>query len=502
MPTRRAVCLGAALLAARGTARAEVPVRDTLRIMWRDAVANPDPYANQLRAGLVLAHHIWDCLVDRDPQSLQIRPLLATSWSQPYETTWRFTLRGGVRFHDGSPFGAADVVDTVRRVAAGDVAVPGLYAWLKDAEAEDDTAVRLLLHQPFPAALDYLAMVLPILPRGWTPQPDGAVPPGTGPYRLAERVGGERMTLERFEDYFTGGPKGRPAIARLAIRAMEDEQAPFTALLSDATDWIWQLGPDQFDALQHQPGLQAQRVESMRLGYLSLDAAGRSGADAPTTQLKVRQAVLHALDRPAIAKRLGSVAGRVPDTPCYPTQFGCDAAAAVRYPYDPARAKALLAEAGYADGFTTELVSHVLPEDGQAVRSYLQAVGITANLVQVSTNQALALVAAGKAPLFMGSWGSYAINDVAAILPHFFGGGPLDQARLPALRALLAQAGRSGNPDQRRGLYSRAIRQITAEALWTPTHSYATTYGFNKALNFKSFPDELPRFYLASWRAG
>ena len=503
MPTRRALWFGGAALAAGlrpPPARAE-PAMDTLRITWRDAIANLDPYSNQLRTGLVLAHHIWDCLVDRDPETLQLRPLLATDWSRPDDTTLEFTLRDGVRFHDGTAFEAQDVVATVQSVVAGDaVAVPGLFTWLAGAEAVDAHRVRLRLNQPFPAALDYLAMVLPILPRGWRDLPDPRPPIGTGPYRVAEMDGARRISLERFEGYYAGGAKRRPAIPRVVVRAVDDEQTPFTDLLTDQADWIWQLGPDQFDAIAHQPGLQAVKVESMRLGYLSLDAAGRSGAGGPLTRLPVRQAVMYSLDRAGIARRLGSVATRVPEAPCYPSQFGCDAAAAVRYPYDPARAKALLAEAGYPDGFKTDLVSYVLPQDGQAVRGYLQAIGITATLIQLPTEDALARAAAGQAPMFLGNWGSYSINDVAAFLPQFFGGGPLDQARLPELQALLEQASRSGDADQRRGLYSQAIRLITAQALWLPTHTYATTYGFNRALTFKPVPDELPRFYLASWK--
>ena len=172
----------------------------------------------------------------------------------------------------------------------------------------------------------------------------------------------------------------------------------------------------------------------------------------------------------------------------------------MHYPYDPARAKALLAEAGWPGGFATDLVSYVLPEEGIAVRAYLQAVGIDATLVQLPTGQALARAAAGQTPLFLGTWGSYSINDVAAILPQFFGGGPLDQARLPELQDLLAKAGASGDADTRRGLYAQAIRIITAQALWTPTHSFAATYGFNRALAFKPSADELPRFYLARWK--
>jgi peptide/nickel transport system substrate-binding protein len=502
---RRAACLGGlALAATAGAARAQ-KAADTLRVSWRDAIQDPDPYRNQLRTGLVLAHHAWDCLVDRDPQTLQLRPLLATDWRQETETSLLFTLRQGVRFHDGAPFGADDVVYTVNTALAADwSAAPGLFAWLAGVERIDDSQVRLRLHQPFPAALEYIAMVLPILPRAYRERvgPDGfsRAPIGTGPYRIA--VPDERgvMLLERFEGYIPDGPKGRPAIRNLALRSVADADAEFADLLADRADWIWQIGPDMFDAVSHQPGLQALHAESMRLGYLAFDAAGRSGAGNPMTLLKVRQAICHAIDRATIARRLAGVATRVLDAPCFPTQFGCDAAAAVRYAYDPSLAKALLADAGYPNGFETELVSYVLPEDGLTIRGALQAVGISAQLIQLSTNEAVARATAGQAPLFLGNWGSRSINDVAAILPQFFTGGPLDFARQPDLAELIRRAGITGDADRRRGLYSEAIRLITAEALWLPTHTYATTYCLNRSLNFRAFPDELPRFYLASWK--
>jgi len=301
MPSRRTLLLAGGLAALAGRQARAQPAMDTLRITWRDAVPDLDPYRNQLRAGITLAHHIWDCLVDRDPDTLELRPLLATDWTGPDETGLTVTLREGVRFHDGSLFGPEDVVATATGVAGGaGTAVPGLYAWLAGAEALDARRVRLRFNQPFPAALDFLAMVLPILPRArWAAGADPAAPPiGTGPYRVADRQGGRAIALERFEGYFPGGPKSRPSIARIAIRAVDDEQTPFTELLGGQADWIWQLAPDQFEALQHQPGLAAERGESMRLGYLSIDAAGRSGC-VPLTLLKVRQAVLHALDRPA-----------------------------------------------------------------------------------------------------------------------------------------------------------------------------------------------------------
>jgi len=502
---RRAACLGGLGLAAAATPVRAQKAADTLRVSWRDAIPDLDPYRNQLRTGFVIAHHVWDCLIDRDPETLQLTPLLATDWRQETDTTLLFTLRQGVRFHDGSTFSADDVVYTVSVALAADwVALPGLLAWLAGAERIDATHVRLRLHQPFPAALEYLAMVLPILPQGYRERvgPGGfsRAPIGSGPYRLASSGEPDLVVLERFDDYIPDGPKRRAAIRRIAIRAVADAQAEFSDLLADRADWIWQVGPDMFEAVAHQPGLQALRAESMRLGYLSFDAAGRTGTGNPLTHVKVRQAICHAIDRAAIAQRLAGVAIRVPDAPCFPTQVGCDAAAAVRYDYDPARARALLAEAGYPSGFETDLVSYVLAEDGVAVRAALQAIGISAQLVQLSTNDARARASAGQTPLFLGNWGSFSINDVAAILPQFFAGGPLDYARDPALADLVRRAGTAGDADQRRGLYAQAIRMITTQALWLPTHTYATTYCLSRAVSFHAYPDELPRFYLASWK--
>lgn len=505
MPRRRALLRAAAAVAGLSAAAQAGPADETLRITWRDAIPDLDPYRNQLRTGFVLAHHVWDCLVDRDPETFRIRPLLAASWRQEDDTTWRFTLRPNLLFHDGSPCGPDDVVYTVETVRAGaGIAVPSLFAWLAAAEQIDATQVRLKLRGPFPAALEYLAMALPILPRAYRTRvgADGfaQAPVGTGPYRVVPSGAPDRILLERFDNYFADSPKGRPAIGRIAIREVDEPLEELTDLLAGRADWIWQISPEAFAAVAQAPGLLALRGESMRFGYLSMDAAGRSGAGNPLIETKVRQAICHAIDRAAIAQRLAGVAARVLDTPCFPTQFGCTAAGAVRYAYDPTRARALLAEAGYPDGFATQLVSYVLPEEGTAVRTYLQAVGITADLIQMPTADALTRAEAGAAPLFLGSWGSYSINDVAAILPQFFGGGPLDYARLPALQALLAQAGHSADADIRRSLYAQAIHLVTAEALWLPLHTYATTYGLTRTLNFRPFADELPRFYLASWK--
>jgi peptide/nickel transport system substrate-binding protein len=348
-----------------------------------------------------------------------------------------------------------------------------------------------------------MALTMPILPSGYRtrvgPGAFSAAPVGTGPYRITEAKP-DRITLERYEDYFPQSPKGRPAIAHIAIRQGGDVTTELDDLLAGRADWIWSYPPEKAAVIAANPALQEQRVESMRLGYLSLDAAGRSDPFGPMTSLKVRQAVMMAIDRATLGRALLAVGARVPDTPCFPTQFGCDQSAAEHRVYDPVRARALLAEAGFPDGFDTEIVSYVLPQYAEGVAANLAAVGIRAKISQLPLGEAIARAASGTAPLFMGSWGSYSINDVSAILPYFFGGGDNDYARIPELETLVEQGGATNSAERRRQFYSRAIRIISDQALWLPLHTYVTTYGFSRTLSFRPTTDELPRFYLSSWR--
>ncbi len=477
---------------------------NTLRVAWRDAVPNVDPYYNQLRTGLVLAHQAWDTLVYRDPDTFQIKPLLALSWTQPDDTTIEFELRPGVVFHDGSPFTADDVVYTINTVLTDkQVAVPSNYAYLAGAEKIDDMHVRVKLKRIFPAALEYMSMTLPIWPKAYRERVGAdaysRAPVGTGPFRITKVDGVSEIDMERNDAYFDG-PKGHPALAKLVIREVADATTEITEILSGRADWIWQFNPDQFENVSRVPTLQAVRAESMRIGYVSLDAAGRTGSDNPLTKVKVRQAIAHAIDRPTIARQLVQGGSRVLEAACYPTQFGCDQSVATRYDYDPAAAKQLLAEAGYPNGFDTELVTYVLPQYSGAIQGYLKAVGINARISQLQVGAAVQRTIAGQTPLSAGTWGSYSINDVSAILPFFFGGGGNDYSRDPDLMRLVEAGGATTDPDERRKDYSAALRRISEQMYWLPLHTYVTTYAFSRQLNFKPYPDELPRFFLASWK--
>src|SRR6187401_3434605 len=383
-----AVILAMALLGAAAVPATAQKSADTLRIVMRDALPNIDPYYNNLRTGVVMHHQGWDALVYRNPETFKNEPLLATEWKLPDSTTIEFTLRPGVKFHDGSAFTADDVVYTLNLVSdpASKVSTPANYNWIEKAEKTGDLSVRVKLKRPTPAALDYFAMVVPIYPKAYREKVGAEgyakAPVGTGPYKITKVEPGVSIDFERFEDYWAGSPK-KATIKKLSVRFVPDATTELTELLAQRADWIWNMNPDQLENVNKIPTLTAVRKESMRVGYLSLDAAGRTGADNPITKLKVRQAIWHAIDRKAIADKLVTGGSRVPAAPCFPPQFGCDAEAGAVYDYDPAKAKQLLAEAGYPNGFDLELTSYVLPQWGAAVQNYLQAVGIRAKLNQL-----------------------------------------------------------------------------------------------------------------------
>ena len=505
----RTMLAAIALMATGGAAQAQKSA-DTLRVVWWDQIVNVNPYYNQLRAGLVVAHQAFDGLVYRDPATFEIKPLLATAWTFTDPTTIEFTLRHGVTFQDGSPFTADDVVYTVNLALTDkQVSVPSNYSWIAGAEKVDDFTVRITTKKVFPAALEYLSMVVPILPKAYRERVGSdaydKLPLGAGPYRITRVDGINQIEMERYDGYYKESPKGRPAIRRLVIHEVTDATTAQNEIIGGKADWTWNVIPDMVDKLGALPFLKTERAETMRVNSLNLDAAGRTGADNPMTKQKVRQAILMSIDRASIAKNLMQGGSRVPPAPCFPTQFGCDADAAVQYPYDPAKAKALLAEAGYPNGFDTELYSYVLPQFEGAVQNYLKAVGINAKVNHLQVQAMIQRSQEGKTTMDLGNWGSYSINDVSAFLPQYFSGGQAtgfstnDLAHDAEVQRLVIAGGATTDKAERMKDYAAAIKRITEQVYLIPLFTSVGTYAYRRELSFKPWPDELPRYYLSSW---
>jgi peptide/nickel transport system substrate-binding protein len=502
---RQLMKLGLAAPAILSAAPALAQNTDLLRIVMREAVPNIDLYGNSQRSGLVLAHQTWDMLIHRNPETFAHEPLLATSWKWLDTTTLEMELRKGVTFHNGDAFSADDVVYTLNYVSAPDarVAVPGNVNWIANCEKLDDYRIRITTKKSFPAALDYLALTLPIYPKAYREKvgADGfsRAPIGCGPYRVVKVEPAVSVDFERYEGYYAASPKGRPAIKNISIRFVPDPATEITELLSGRADFIWRFSVDQLANLGRMPNLKTLSSPAMRISYLSIDAAGRSGSDNPLTKLDVRRAIFHAVDRPTLAKQLLGAGSEVPPAPCYKAQFGCDADAAVTYDYNPAKAKELMAAAGFANGFDIELVSYLDAPVNAALQNFLRAVGIRAKISQLQVAAAIQRAWRGDAPLYGGSWGSYSIGDVSAILPVMFGGGNDDYARDADLTKLIADGGSTQDAEARKTAYSAAIKRATEQAYWLPLHNQVIHYAFNKRLVFSAQPDELPRLYMAKW---
>jgi peptide/nickel transport system substrate-binding protein len=478
---------------------------DTLRITWRDAIPDVDPYYNSQRTGMVVAFQAFDCLAYRDPTTMEMKPALATSWKQVDPTTLEFTLREGVKFQNGDPFTADDVVYTINTIIHDKkVAIPAYYTSYAGAEKIDDFHVRIKLTGVSPAVMEYLSMVTPIWPKAYRekvgPEAFSKAPIGTGPYKITKVDGTTQIDMERFDGHYADSPKGRPAIKYIKIHEVPDATTEITELLGGKADWIWGYNADQYENIARVPTLQALRFNIMRVNFMTIDAAGRSGADNPLTKLKVRQAVIMAIDRATMAKQLVQGDSQVIDTPCYPTQVGCDVSAAVKYPYDPVKAKQLLTEAGYPNGFDTELVTYNTPQVNAALQNYLKAIGVNLRIQQLQIGAAIQKAEKGEAALYCGSWGSNSVNDSSAFMPYFLGGGLNDYARDAEVQNLLQKAGASVDSEIRRNAFSEAIRLTTERAEFVPLFSQVRYVAHSKQLTFQGFPDDLPRFYLSTWK--
>jgi peptide/nickel transport system substrate-binding protein len=497
----------AALLAAMiAVTPATAGKRDnSLRLADEQVLDNVDPYFNNVRIGVILSYQVWDTLIYRDPDSGEYKGQLATGWKWVDDKTLEVDLRQGVKFHNGAELDADDVVYTLNFVSKreNNASTQSNVDWIDHAEKLGSHRLRILTRAPFPAAIEYLSGPIVIHPHAYYakvgPKGMNEKPIGSGPYRIVEHALGKHVRLARNPDYFKDSPKPQPKIETIELRFIPDRQTQVAEMLSGGLDLIKNVAPDQAKQLRTVSSLQVVSAEIMRYAFLQMDTSERTLAPQ-LRDIRVRKAIMQAIDRAAMVKSLVGEGSRVLHVPCFPSQFGCIDEAAPRYAYDPAKAKQLLAEAGFPDGFAIDFSAYRERDQAEAMIGYLRAVGIRANLRYVQYAAHRDAARAGKAPLAHWTWGSSSINDISAGVSVFHKFEPDDVNRDPEVRDLLARGNTSVDPDVRKAVYAKALALITERAYVLPLYSIPTSYVAAKDLVFKAYPDEIPRFWEMSWK--
>jgi len=505
----------AGLLSAAAPAALAGKANDTLTWATPVELDSADFYYQNVREAVILTQQVCDSLLHRNIRTQEYEPLLATGYQWVNDLTLDVTLRKGVSFHDGRPFTADDVVYTFTHTSnpKNAIATPFTANWVKSVEALAPDKVRFHLHKPTPAALEYLSGVTPIYPKGHYDKAPTVTGPGgttrrdwgalvpicTGPYKIAQFTPGKTVVMERNPNYFKGGPKGTPKIGKLVFRTITDTQTQMAELMTGGVDWIWTLPKDDADRVGKSGRITVKAGPTLRINALAFDAAGRAGP-SPFNDVRVRRAVNHAIDKAAMAKALVGPDARVLFTACYPTQKGCTDDGAPRYPYDPAKAKALLAEAGFPNGFQAELLSYRDRTFAEAIIGYLRAVGIRVDLRYVQYAPWKTVYQDGKSPFTHLSWGSAGIDDASASVSAFFKHQSDDYAMDKEVKEWLDKADSSIDPKVRDEFYRKALLKIADQAYWAPLFSHVRYYAYNSELDFTPTADEVAPFYSSSWR--
>lgn len=462
---------------------------------------------------------IFDQLIHADANN-QPQPGLALSWRALDPLHWEIRLRPGVRFHDGSPLTADDVVfslERARTVPNSPASFAGAVRAVAQAEAVDALTLRITTTEPTPQLIEQIGIVYVMSRRAaaglsTSDMNAGRGLAGTGPYRFVAWQPGQQLRLEANPGYWDG----KPAWDRVTLRYIPQGAARIAALLAGDVDLIGQVSPADVKRVREGGRAEVFSIASTRLVYLALDsardrspfvtdAAGKPLLDGrnPLRDARARRAVSLLIDRTAIVSRLLDGSGEAAGQMVPEGLGGYDPALPPPAP-DPAGARRLLAEAGWPSGFglTLHSSSDRFPQDAalvQAIGQMLRRGGIAVNAVQ-AVPYAMYAAAAGRQEYsaFVFSFGTttpdsaIALTNVLATYDGAAGTGMFNRARYsnPVFDAKLREALAEFDEGKRNALLRAATRIAMDDAAIVPLYWQVVHWAARKGITYTPRRDE------------
>lgn len=470
----------------------------TLTIGVRGGPESMDPHYSALGTHAEVSKHVFDTLVWAD-ENLQIGPGLATSWTAIDDDTWEFKLREGVKFHDGSDFTAEDVKFSIERppIVTGPTTTAIYVRRVKEIEIVDPLTIRIHTDGPAPSLpYDFVRLFVVSAKAAAdfsTPETaaegfnSGKATIGTGPFKYVSWEPKGDVVLERFDDYW-GGPSDWERVIR---KEMPNDASRLAALKAGQVDLINDVSSADYLQLQNDRSVDTFIGDSIYIMNLLLDqrpdvmpgVRAKDGSALPVnplTDIRVRQALDKAIDRETMVEVVLEGLGKPANQGMPPGFFGYSDKIPTPE-YDPAGAKALLAEAGFPDGFEMDLYcsSDRLPGDGaicQGLGQMFSAIGMKVNVNATSRTVYFPAQARGDYSVSMNGWGtltgeaSYTLGGQMHTPDTEKGLGGFNRTNYsnPELDAMIQQGSVELDEDKRRAILEQAMEMASADMVLIP----------------------------------
>ena len=486
--TRSLMAVGVAVAVAAPT----VLSASELRVGFSADALTLDPANHRNRETETIIRNMFDGIVTRDAD-MNVVSQLADGWTAVDPTTYEFKLRSGVSFHDGSPLTAADIKFSIDRLtkenAMGGQTSPrqSLLGPVADVEVVDDLTFRIKLESPWPILPAMLPFQEMVSKAHVEAVGDAAVADnvnGTGPFKLVEWRKGQSVIMERFDGYYGGStdiePVGNACVDRVIFQVIPENASRVAALLAGEVHIIDKLPAHMVGQVEANPDTKVMAVNGTRTSYIALN--NQSG---PFADIRVRHALAHALDRQLIVDKILNGNASLTNGILSPDAFGKNESLPA-YEYDVDKAKALLAEAGFADGLDVTLdVDGANKEIAEAIAAVAAEAGFRVGVVvgEVSTLRSRFRTKGEPidGQMWLTSWGNGSLDPVGIFVPTHRTNdrGNSSGYANPEVDALLDAANTETDRAKRATMYSEAEaivnRDLPKIYLWVAQDLYGVS---------------------------